>query len=150
MFDCQLLWQRISCLLRACLGQQAGAALGVVRPRDTVPRDKARLHLLCNFNPSCFIHCSTQTISCAPASYFQPAALSADTTAAQLLRDRTSCRHDSLPGTKLPAEKSWMQHAGHAGTGSPPKVRLPLLSLHQSGWRFAGRSANESARVRFA
>ena len=108
----------------------AGAALGVVGPRDT-PRDKVRLHLLCNSNPSCFIHCSTQTISCAPASYFQPAALSADTTAAQLLRDRTSCRHDSLPGTKLPAEKSWMQHAGHAGTGSPPKVRLPLLSLHQ-------------------
>lgn len=32
---------------------------------------------------------------------------------------------------QLPAEKSWMQRAGHAGTGSPPKVRLPLLSASQ-------------------
>ena len=129
------------CLTASCCGREfpvccelvwaSSRGSGVVRPRDTGPRDKVRLQLLCNSNPSCFIHCSTQTISCAPASYFQPAALSADTTAAQLLRDRTSCRHDSLSGTKLPAEKSWMQHAGHAGTGSPPKVRLPLLSLHQ-------------------
>ena len=127
------------CLTASCCGREfpvccelvwASRGSGVVRPRDT-GRDKVRLQLLCNSNPSCFIHYSTQTISCAPASYFQPAALSADTTAAQLLRDRSSCRHDSLPGTKLPAEKSWMQHAGHAGTGSPPKVRLPLLSLHQ-------------------
>ena len=60
------------CLTASCCGREfpvccelvwaSSRGSGVVRPRDTGPRDKVRLQLLCNSNPSCFIHCSTQTI----------------------------------------------------------------------------------------